>query len=180
MISKWDGSRTPTPSEEIWLLGFGAMGGQGGELRQLVHRRMGEALLSSPKPLLREACERLYGDLGKADGERWLSTARALRRVLVAEARQSAGDRKRTPRGMCRGAVGRRGDRALEILAVDRGLRALEILRPELARLVELRYFGGLSTEQTSEILAVSKHSLEADWRVARLYLRRWVRDAAG
>jgi DNA-directed RNA polymerase specialized sigma24 family protein len=177
MISKWEEPNRSTPGEEAWRPAFGkGFSEHDSELRRLVHRRLGDRVQGSEpsKPLLREACEHLYGDAAKADGERWLTTARALRRVLVSEARRSIGDVKAARRGVCRGA----GNRAPEILAVDRGLRALESLRPDLARLVELRYYGGLPTEQVAEILAVPRDSLAAGWRVVRLYLRRWVREA--
>jgi DNA-directed RNA polymerase specialized sigma24 family protein len=187
MISKWEPNQS-TPGEEAWRLGFRqAFSGHDfsehdGELRRLVHRRLGERSLvsSPPKPLLQEACERLYEADDAIDDERWLTTARALRRVLVAEARRSTGEAEAVQRSLCRGTAGhKRGHRALEVLAVDRGLRALESLRPDLARLVELRYYGGLSAQKTAEILAVPRDSLAQGWRVARLYLRRWTQDTA-
>ena len=49
---------------------------------------------------------------------------------------------------------------------------------PRKARVVELRYFGGLSVEETAEVLAVSADTVIRDWRMAKLWLRREVRRA--
>ena len=59
-----------------------------------------------------------------------------------------------------------------EILAVDQALDQLEAIHPRQARLVELRYFGGLTAAEIAEILEVSIPTVDRDWRVARLWLR--------
>jgi RNA polymerase sigma-70 factor, ECF subfamily len=58
-----------------------------------------------------------------------------------------------------------------EILAVDESLKRLEQLDPRQARVVELRFFGGLSVEETAEVLKVSAKTVKRDWSVARAWL---------
>ena len=59
------------------------------------------------------------------------------------------------------------------ILALDEALTRLEDERERLARVVELRFFGGLSTPETAEILGVNRRTVERDWSLARAYLYR-------
>jgi RNA polymerase sigma-70 factor, ECF subfamily len=59
-----------------------------------------------------------------------------------------------------------------EILAVDEALNRLAQLDPQQARIVELRYFGGLSAEETAQALGVSLRTVERDWAMAKAWLR--------
>ncbi|HEV3468898.1 MAG TPA: sigma-70 family RNA polymerase sigma factor [Pyrinomonadaceae bacterium] len=61
--------------------------------------------------------------------------------------------------------------KAAEILALDEALRALAELDPRRARVVELRYFGGLSNEEIAEVLKVSTNTVTRDWNMARAWL---------
>ena len=63
--------------------------------------------------------------------------------------------------------------RAVEILALDQALTALAELNERLAKLVELRFFGGLTVEEAAEALGISKRTVKRDWRKARAYLYR-------
>ncbi|MFO0873507.1 MAG: sigma-70 family RNA polymerase sigma factor [Phycisphaerales bacterium] len=67
------------------------------------------------------------------------------------------------------GAAGSIGQ--VDLLALDEALEALEALDERKHRIVELRYFGGLSVEQVAEVLEVSTRTVEADWRAARAWL---------
>jgi len=60
-----------------------------------------------------------------------------------------------------------------EILELDRALNALEAENPRQARVVECRFFAGLSLEETAEALGVSVPSVTRDWRFARAWLSR-------
>jgi RNA polymerase sigma factor (TIGR02999 family) len=62
-------------------------------------------------------------------------------------------------------------DSAEEALAVEDALIALEQTNPRAARVVELRYFAGLSLEQTAEALGLSRPTIDRDWRFARAFL---------
>jgi RNA polymerase sigma factor (TIGR02999 family) len=61
--------------------------------------------------------------------------------------------------------------RDLDLVALDRALEELVALDPEQARLVEMRFFGGLSTEEAAEALGVSARTVKRDWRSARAWL---------
>jgi RNA polymerase sigma factor (TIGR02999 family) len=63
-----------------------------------------------------------------------------------------------------------------DLVALDDGLKALEKLAPDLSRIVELRFFGGLSIEETGEALGVSSGKVKRDWTLARAWLHRETR----
>ncbi len=60
-----------------------------------------------------------------------------------------------------------------DVVALDSALRRLEALAPRQGRVVELRFFGGLSLEETAEVLAVSIATVRRDWSLARAWLFR-------
>lgn len=64
------------------------------------------------------------------------------------------------------------GEAAFDILDVDDAIQELARLSPRQARVVELRFFGGLAVAETAEALGVSKSSVKGDWRIARAWLR--------
>jgi RNA polymerase sigma factor (TIGR02999 family) len=61
----------------------------------------------------------------------------------------------------------------VDLVALDDALKALEVLDPRKSRVVELRFFGGLSVEETAEVLNVSVETVMRDWRLAKIWLRR-------
>jgi len=61
--------------------------------------------------------------------------------------------------------------RGIEVLALDEALEALARIDRRKSRVVELRYFGGLSIEETAEVLGVSLETVKRDWRMARAWL---------
>ena len=67
-------------------------------------------------------------------------------------------------------------DRAADICALDDALRALAALDPRRAEVVELRFFGGLSVEETADALSVSPQTVMRHWKVARAWLAREMR----
>jgi RNA polymerase sigma-70 factor, ECF subfamily len=60
----------------------------------------------------------------------------------------------------------------VDLLALDEALQRLEKMNPRQSRIVELRYFGGLSVEETAEVLGVSPITVKRDWATARAWLR--------
>ena len=60
-----------------------------------------------------------------------------------------------------------------DLVALDEALQALEAVHPRKGRVVELRFFGGLTVEDTAEALQVSADTVKRDWRFARLWLVR-------
>ena len=67
-------------------------------------------------------------------------------------------------------------DGGVDLLAVQDALERLAALDPDQARLVELRYFGGLNIEETAEALGVSPATVKREWAIARSWLRRELR----
>jgi RNA polymerase sigma factor (TIGR02999 family) len=104
--------------------------------------------------------------------------AKAMRSVLVdyARARHAAkrGGRARAiTLGAAQGVARGTADAEVDVLALDEALSGLAALDPRQAQVVELRYFGGLSIEETAHVLGVSGATVERDWKTARLWLRR-------
>ena len=101
--------------------------------------------------------------------------ARLMRQVLVDHAR-SRGYRKRGG-GVLRVALDDAllitPEPELDVLAVDRALEAFAKIDPRKSQVVELRFFGGLSVEETADVLGLSVETIKRDWRVAKLWLSR-------
>jgi len=64
-------------------------------------------------------------------------------------------------------------EQRLDLAALDDALKALAVLDPRKSRLVELRFFGGLSVEETAEVLQVSPETVKRDWKLAKVWLLR-------
>ncbi len=62
-----------------------------------------------------------------------------------------------------------------QLLIIDQALKELALFDARAAQVVEMRFFGGLSVDETAEALEVSPTSVQRDWRTARLWLRRWL-----
>jgi RNA polymerase sigma-70 factor, ECF subfamily len=67
-----------------------------------------------------------------------------------------------------------------EVVALDEALRGLESSHPRQGKVVELRYFGGLSMEQIASLLGVSERSVKRDWSLARIWLFRELEQGSG
>jgi RNA polymerase sigma factor (sigma-70 family) len=65
------------------------------------------------------------------------------------------------------------GEQSLDLLALDRALQQLAGLDPVQARIVELRFFGGLTIEETAEAVSISPATVKRHWTVARAWLAR-------
>ena len=63
--------------------------------------------------------------------------------------------------------------REVNLVSLDDALKELARLDPQQGRIVELRFFGGLTIEETSEVLAVSPATVKRDWTTARLWLHK-------
>jgi RNA polymerase sigma-70 factor (ECF subfamily) len=102
-------------------------------------------------------------------------SARLMRRVLVDHAR-ARGYRKRGGGAervtLVEGLVAS-PEPALDVVALDRALDALAAIDVRKSRVIELRYFAGLSVEETAEVLHVSPDTVKRDWRLAKLWLLR-------
>ena len=65
-----------------------------------------------------------------------------------------------------------------DLIALDTAMKRLEEIDARQSRIVELRYFGGLTVEQTAEVLGISPKTVKRDWAVARAWLHRELRTA--
>ena len=129
-----------------------------------------------PTELVHEAYLKMIGNHAIAWQSRshfYAACAVVIRRLLVDAARSRATRR----RG---GHWIRLGDsayqivsegRSVDLIDLDDALRELERLSPRQSRLIELRYFGGLSESETAEVLSVSRRTVSGDWAMAKAWL---------
>jgi RNA polymerase sigma factor (TIGR02999 family) len=149
---------------------------------QMRRERPGHSLQTTA--LVNEAYLRLvdYKRVRPRDRAHFLAiAAQAMRRILVERARardtaKRGGDAQLVP-------IEEAGDiaaRARDVLALDAALESLATFDPRKARIVELRYFGGLTIEETATVVDVSTPTVEREWRTARLWLFREIGEKAG
>ncbi len=99
-----------------------------------------------------------------------------MRRILVDHARRHrahrrGGDAHKIP--LVEDAAGGDPPRDVDLIALDGALAELQELDPDQARIVELRFFGGLSVEETAEAVGASRATVHRDWAMARAWLHR-------
>ena len=156
-------------------------------------RALAESYLQNERPdhtlqataLVNEAYVRLV----KQDGVDWQNrahffgvAAEMIRRILVDHARRH----QRAKRGGGRRRmlldenIGLLAERDLDLLALDEAMDRLADFNKRAARVVELRFFGGLSREEVAEFLGISLRTVGDDWRLARAWLRRELEKGAG
>lgn len=144
-----------------------------------VHGRPGQTLDTTA--LVHETYLRLAGPAGAAPADRahfFNLAARVMRHVIVDFARRRDADKRGggvVPIELEEAAhrlADPGGTLSIEMLALDRALGELERASPELAHLVELRFFAGLSLDEIAPIVERSERSLKRDWRRAQAFLR--------
>jgi len=129
--------------------------------------------------LINEVCVRLLG----WDAVRWQNrghffgvSARMMRRVLVDVARRRGAERRGGPNAVrvpLDDVDVAANEPTTDLLAVDSALELLAAEDPRKAQVVELRFFGGLSAEETAEALQISVRTVQSDWALARAWLYR-------
>jgi len=153
------------------------------ELRALAARylsRESPGHTLQPTALVNEAYLRLAGsaEVNWQDRKHFFAiAARIMRRVLVDHARH----RSRLKRGGAaplleldtQGPEADAGVDPVDMIALDRSLTQLEALDPQQARVVELRFYGGLTLEETADVLGISTGTVKRNWSVARAWLYR-------
>ena len=154
------------------------------ELRRLARRQMagerpGHTL--QPTALVNEAYLRLV-NLKQIQWQNrvhfFSMAARLMRRVLVDFAR-SRGYQKRggdATRVSFSQALSVAEDQTTDVVALHDALEALAAIDERKSRVVELRFFGGLSVEETAEVLNVSRETVKRDWTFAKMWLLRQLR----
>jgi RNA polymerase sigma factor (TIGR02999 family) len=182
---------TERPEEISGLLAAWS-GGDGGALAQLIPlvypelRRIARQYLRRRSPdqtlesaaLANEAYLRLIRSRGIQCDNRahfFALCAQMIRRILVDHARKRrfakhGGDAVLVP--LEEAILGTRA-KGIEILALDDALVALSEIDPRKSRVVELRYFGGLTVDETAEVLNTSPETVMRDWKMAKVWLIR-------
>jgi RNA polymerase sigma factor (TIGR02999 family) len=143
--------------------------------RKLAHEKSGQTL--EPTALVHEAYLRLVGNLQEPHwtgrGHFFAAAAEAMRHILVDNARRKrsakhGGGRRRVPLEEAEPAAPASPD---DLLALDEALTRLAAEDPEAARVVQLRYFAGLSVEEAAEALGMSRAAAYRHWTFARAWL---------
>lgn len=157
------------------------------ELRHLANRYMkrerpGNSLQTTA--LINEAYLKLVtvGERDWKDRAHFFAiSAQLMRRILIDAARtrsaaKRGGQRQRVAHSSALNfdeIADASSQRAEELIALDNALAALAQLDPRKAEVVELRFFGGLSVEESAEVLRVSPQTVMRDWKLARAWLMR-------
>ncbi|NNF38404.1 MAG: sigma-70 family RNA polymerase sigma factor [Gemmatimonadetes bacterium] len=155
------------------------------DLKAIAHRHLSRGerdVVIDTTMLVHEAYVRLAG----SSGATWQSQAQffafcstAMRRILIDFARR----RRAAKRGGTRIRVPLSDDTASvdagieDLLVVDQVLSRLDQRSPRMARVVECRFFAGLSVDETAQALAISSRTVEREWSRARRYLRSALHD---
>lgn len=142
--------------------------------RQFQSEREGHTL--QPTALIGELYMRIIRDCAidwQSRAHFYSVAASTLRRILVDHARAANAQRRPKPnhRVEMEDVLVYSNDRAEEALMVDEALRKLGEWDPRQAKVVELRFFGGLSFEETAQVLGVSERTVIRDWTMARAWL---------
>ena len=151
------------------------------ELRRLAHRYMarerpGQSLQATA--LVHEVYLRLLKDKQQPWQNRthfFAIAANSMRQILVERARARAASKRGGSR--VRVTMGEEivapGEPSIDLLALDEALTRLAGFDPQLARIVELRFFGGLSIEEAADAIAASTATVKRSWSMARAWLKR-------
>jgi RNA polymerase sigma factor (TIGR02999 family) len=155
-------------------------------LRQLAAQRLrnaGSGATLQPTALVHEAFLRLvHGQIDWQSRAHFFAVAsKTMRNVAIDHARRRlaskrGGDVLRV--GITADEVAAAAESAVDVLALDEALSRLEALDARQAKVVELRFFAGLSAEETAEVLDCSLTTVVRDWRTARAWLFRELEGA--
>jgi RNA polymerase sigma factor (TIGR02999 family) len=158
------------------------------ELHRLAHRHMGRERCGhslQSTALVHEAYQRLINLKNVSWQNRahfFAVSAQLMRRILVDYARsrlysKRGGEWRQVPLNE---AVAVFRDRRTDVVALDDALRTLAGIDPRKGRVVEMRFFGGLSIKETAEVLNVSQETVLRDWRLAKVWLLRELSQGNG
>ncbi len=159
------------------------------ELHQMAHRRLTAEprdLISQTTSLVHEAWLRLVGNanLGWQSRAHFFgAAAEAMRRIIIERARSRRALKRgggRAPVAIDPAAIEAPATDSIDFVALDEALGRLEQLDPRMAQMVKLRFFAGLSVEDTAEALDVSARTVNRDWIAARTWLYHELDGARG
>jgi RNA polymerase sigma factor (TIGR02999 family) len=161
------------------------------QLRKIAQQRMSEERAGhtlQATALVHEAYARLVGNAELAwdsRGHFFTAAAEAMRRILIEHARARAREKRGGPdRRLLTLDIREVADLAQEekteqVIALDEAFCRLESQRPRVARVVHLRFYAGLSVDETARTLGVSARTVDLDWAFARAWLYKELADAA-
>jgi len=152
-----------------------------GELRkvahQYLHREHAEQTLQTTA-LVNEAYLKLIDQRSVNWQNRahfFAIAAQAMRRILIDNARKRRAAKREGEKISLDDVAIISGDRSEHFLALDEALQKLEEFDSQQSKIVELRYFGGLTIEETAEALALSPATVKREWAMARAWLYRYL-----
>ena len=152
-------------------------------LAVLAMRRESEGHTLQPTELVDEAFVRLIGHQNISWQNRshfYAIGAETIRRILIDHARRrNAARRNHGVRVTLDESIRHDGPDSLDMIALDDALVLLNTLSPRQAKVVELRFFGGLDVDEVAEVLHVSDMTVKRDWTFARAFLLQQLRDTA-
>lgn len=146
-------------------------------LAELYMRREGPGHTLQPTALVHEAYLRLIGDQARdwQNRAQFIGVAASvMRRLLIDHARKKRAEKRRAAEPLdwqCSMTT----QKAEELLDLNTALERLEKSNTRYARVVELRYFGGLSIEEAAEVLQTSPMTVKRDWTAARAWLKQQI-----
>lgn len=150
--------------------------------RQMSHERPGHTLQATA--LVNEAYLKLAGQEGfewRSRAHFYAVCAQVMRHILIDHARAHARDKRGG--GAIQVSLDEAAviaeEQAAEYLALDEALCFLESVDPQKGRIVELRYFGGLSVEETAEVLDISPRTVRREWQRSRAWLYKIITEGA-
>jgi RNA polymerase sigma factor (TIGR02999 family) len=155
------------------------------ELRRLARNYLARERPShtlQPTALVHEAYLRLAGQhsVDFSNRAQFLGVAaNMMRRVLLNYARARGGAKRSTASELMIDTAGAVQQPAVNLLDLNRALDQLAALDQRQEKIVEMRFFGGMSVEETAEALGVAPATVKRDWATARLWLTRQMREGA-
>ena len=178
LLAEWTAGR-PEPAPELWSIVYR-------ELRQIAgaymrNERPDHTLQTTA--LVNEAWLRTF----EGKPFRWASRkhffcamAQTMRRILVDHARDCQAQKRggEWEKVSWEAALARTSERPKQLLALDEALEQLSKLNRRQAQVVEMRFFVGLTAEQTGAMLNISAETVKLDWRFARSWLQRQMRSS--
>lgn len=172
LLDRWNAGDRYALQELIGVV-HGELRGLAGSL--LRHERPNHTL--QPTELVHEAYLRLAGlrEMPLSSRRHFFgAAAEAMRRILVDHARQRAADKRGGPdlhRVPLETALNLPIDLRVDFVRVDEAITALAVVAPDKARVVELRYFGGLSIQDTADVMDIAPATVKRYWAFARAWL---------
>ena len=172
LLDAYDGDKVA--EDRLWAIVYPRM-------REIAHRellgeRRGQTLNTTA--LVHEAYLKLVDQTRctwRNRAQFFALACRAMRRILVDHARHRNAQRRQAQKDPVplEAAVAIAETRSEDLLALDEALTRLAAMNERLGKVVECRFFGGLSVEETAEVLGVSTRTVERDWKRAQAHLYR-------